>query len=195
MISATSSAILGPCICISDNSASEIRSRHPVLKLGQSRGKAPLIQRSKSEIVEPRRERHQVDVGETGIGAKDPRPGLGQRILQQLECSLVSRNPMFDVWRTHAEFVSRHEAVSAVWVANVAKAPFADFFRHVAHAFSEHGRKAKLVTPSNNPSSTILLHRRIRVRCQGSEGISRGSGKVSSRYSQIRVDSMIGFPS
>ena len=39
MISATSDAILGPCILISENSASEIRSRNPVLKLGHSRAK------------------------------------------------------------------------------------------------------------------------------------------------------------
>jgi len=51
------------------------------------------------------------------------------------------------------------------------------------------------VTPSNSPSSTILLHNRIRVRSHGSAGTSRGFGKASSRYSQINVDSMIAFPS
>src|SRR6516162_299025 len=56
MISAMSSAILGPCVRISENSASEIRSRNPVLKLGHSRAKAHqaathgrfFIQRSRS---------------------------------------------------------------------------------------------------------------------------------------------------
>jgi hypothetical protein len=43
---------------------------------------------------------------------------------------MLARKPQ----RTHAEFVSRHETVPATRVANVAKAPFADFFRHVAHA-------------------------------------------------------------
>ena len=56
MVSATSDAILGPCFLISENSASEIRSRNPVLKLGHSRAKAHqaitdglfLVQRSSS---------------------------------------------------------------------------------------------------------------------------------------------------
>ena len=37
MIAATSFAIFGPCVLISENSASEIRSRSPDLKLGHSR--------------------------------------------------------------------------------------------------------------------------------------------------------------
>src|SRR5262249_19021536 len=37
MAPATSSAIFGPCVLISENSASEIRSRSPDLKLGHSR--------------------------------------------------------------------------------------------------------------------------------------------------------------
>src|SRR5215831_11332714 len=51
------------------------------------------------------------------------------------------------------------------------------------------------VTPSNRPSSTILLQSRIRLRNQGSAGMRSGSGNVSSRYSQMRVDSMIALPS
>jgi hypothetical protein len=47
-----------------------------------------------------------------------------------VEFQMLARKPQ----RTHAEFVSRHETVPATRVANVAKAPFADFFRHVAHA-------------------------------------------------------------
>src|SRR6516164_2774580 len=51
------------------------------------------------------------------------------------------------------------------------------------------------VTPSNRPSSPILLQSRIRLRNQGSAGMRSGSGNVSSRYSQMRVDSMIALPS
>ena len=55
--------------------------------------------------------------------------------------------------------------------------------------------KLNSVTPSNRPSSTNLLHSRMRVRSAGSFGMSGGSGKVSSMYSQISVDSMTGVPS
>src|SRR5262245_38967421 len=51
------------------------------------------------------------------------------------------------------------------------------------------------VTPSNSPSSTSLLQTRMRLRCQGSDGTSSGWGNVSSRYSQISVDSITGLPS
>ena len=55
--------------------------------------------------------------------------------------------------------------------------------------------KLSSVAPSNRPSSTNLLHSRIRVRSAGVFGISGGSGKVSSMYSQISVDSITGVPS
>ena len=71
--SATSSRIFGPCVRISANSASPMRSRSPDRKLGHSRACAhqslharPVVdpQVDQAEIVEPRRIGHQVDVGE-----------------------------------------------------------------------------------------------------------------------------------
>src|SRR5262249_60253005 len=55
--------------------------------------------------------------------------------------------------------------------------------------------KVLSATPSSRPSSTILLQSAIRARNQGSAGMKSGSGNVSSRYSQMRVDSMIALPS
>lgn len=46
-----------------------------------------------------------------------------------------------------------------------------------------------------SPSSSRLVHRRIRARPKASAGRSAGSGKASSRYSQITVDSTITRPS
>src|SRR5438132_11471637 len=38
----------------------------------------------------------------------------------------------------------RHETVATARVADIAKAPFTDFFRHAAHALTEHGGEADL---------------------------------------------------
>src|ERR1700716_3882130 len=46
-----------------------------------------------AQIVQPCSERHQVDVGQRRAGAEDPRPALGQRLLQLLERPLVGGDP------------------------------------------------------------------------------------------------------
>src|SRR3981189_3210497 len=98
----------------------------------------------KSEIGEPRCERHQVDVGETWTRTQDPRPGFAERSLQHLERPLVGRNPVHPESRTRAELVGRHEAVATTRVAYVAEAPGADVLRHIAHALTKHRREADL---------------------------------------------------
>jgi hypothetical protein len=86
--SAMSSAILGPCIRISENSASEIRSLNLVLKVGHSRAKAhqattygrfdPQIEESK--IVDPGCERHQV----ANLSHAFERPLVNQQLQKSL---------------------------------------------------------------------------------------------------------------
>ena len=51
------------------------------------------------------------------------------------------------------------------------------------------------LTPSYSPSSTALLHSRMRGRFVAAVGIKGGSGKIPSIYSQINVDSMTAEPS
>jgi hypothetical protein len=97
--------------------------------------------------------------------------------------------------RLHAELVRRFEAIEPARIADVAEAYLAQvsgMFRMRSRNMAE---KLISVMPSNSPSSTSLLQMRMRLRSQGSAGTSDGSGKASSRYSQMSVDSITGLPS
>src|SRR5580704_6985757 len=96
------------------------------------------------EIIEPRGERHQVDVGKRRIGAQDPRSAAGQCLFEQLEGALISGDSMHHERRLYTMLVGRFEAIGPARVADIAKALFANLFRHGLHPFPEHGGKADL---------------------------------------------------
>src|SRR5262245_25811922 len=140
----------------------------------------PQIEESK--IVEACSEWHQVDVGQTRIRTQYPRSGSAERVLQHLERPLICGNAVPDERRTHAQLISGHETVAAAGVADITKAPFTDFFRHVAHALAEHRREAQL---GHALEQTLVHHLAPQPHARAQPGIAGYEPRLGKRVVEV----------
>ena len=91
-----------------------------------------------AEVLEPRHERHEVDVAERAIVADEPRTTVGQGRIHQAEQLLERRDCKQHIGRLGSVLIGGTEARATAWVADIVEADVALLFGHVAQLVTEH---------------------------------------------------------